>query len=277
MPPAIMDMKDIKRRFASASSGDLRRYYADFPWNDYCFRVRDPCLCAERITEVIVSGMKAYIPHSFSQPKPSEPWFNSACSHAIHDREVAHQKYLSLPSPESHALYISARNHAKSVLQLAKHSISRKCQNLSNSNSLRDFWHLIKNISNNFTSSSLPPLFPPDGTTAISSVSKAKLFFQTFAHNSTLDDSELVSPSPPPSYYFMSTIKILCNDVFHALTGLNPRKDYGPDGVPPIVLKTCASVLAPCLAKPFLPVGSSPTFSLFLQRVTVLTSQTTVL
>ncbi|MPC41474.1 hypothetical protein E2C01_035067 [Portunus trituberculatus] len=30
--------------------------------------------------------------------------------------------YLSLPSPESHALYISARNHAKSALQLAKHS-----------------------------------------------------------------------------------------------------------------------------------------------------------
>ncbi|MPC51034.1 hypothetical protein E2C01_044871 [Portunus trituberculatus] len=37
-------------RFASVSWGDLRRYYADFPWNDYCFRVRDPSLCAERIT-----------------------------------------------------------------------------------------------------------------------------------------------------------------------------------------------------------------------------------
>ncbi|MPC49587.1 hypothetical protein E2C01_043395 [Portunus trituberculatus] len=29
-------------RFTSASWGDLRRHYADFPWNDYCFRVRDP-------------------------------------------------------------------------------------------------------------------------------------------------------------------------------------------------------------------------------------------
>ncbi|MPC37606.1 hypothetical protein E2C01_031093 [Portunus trituberculatus] len=37
-------------RFASASLGDQRRYYADFPWNDYCFRVRDPSLRAERIT-----------------------------------------------------------------------------------------------------------------------------------------------------------------------------------------------------------------------------------
>ncbi|MPC35471.1 hypothetical protein E2C01_028895 [Portunus trituberculatus] len=73
-------------RFASASWGDLKRYCADFPWNDYCFPVRDPFLCAERIPEVIVSSMEVYIPHSFSQPKPSKPWFNTACSRAIHDR-----------------------------------------------------------------------------------------------------------------------------------------------------------------------------------------------
>ena len=59
--------------FASASWADLRRYYADFPWNDYCFRDRDPSLCAERKTEVIVSGMEAYIPHSFSRPKLPNP------------------------------------------------------------------------------------------------------------------------------------------------------------------------------------------------------------
>ncbi|MPC42657.1 hypothetical protein E2C01_036284 [Portunus trituberculatus] len=80
------------------------------------------------------------------------------------------------------------KNHAKSVLQLAEHSfINRKCQNLSNSNSPHDFWHLAKNNSNNFTSSSFHPLFHPDGTTAISSVSKAELFSQTFTNNSPLD------------------------------------------------------------------------------------------
>ncbi|MPC53499.1 hypothetical protein E2C01_047393 [Portunus trituberculatus] len=30
--------------FASAIWEDLRKYYADFPWNDYCFRARDPSL-----------------------------------------------------------------------------------------------------------------------------------------------------------------------------------------------------------------------------------------
>ena len=81
---------------------------------------RNPSLCAERITEVIVSGMEVYIPHSFSRHKPSKPWFNTACSRAIHDREVAHNRYLSIPSPESHVLYISARNHASLFFNLPK-------------------------------------------------------------------------------------------------------------------------------------------------------------
>ena len=46
----------------------------------------------------------------------------------------------------------------------------------------------------------------------------------------------LFAPSPPPSDYFMLPIKILRNDVFHALGGPNPRKAYGLVGVPPLVL-----------------------------------------
>ena len=52
--------------FNSAKWEDLRQYYSDFPWEDYCFHVRDLFLCAERITEVIISGMELYIPHTFS-------------------------------------------------------------------------------------------------------------------------------------------------------------------------------------------------------------------
>ena len=227
-------------------------YFSDFPWNDYCFQVRDPSMCAQRITEVIVSGMEAYIPHTFSTPHAKKPWFNHACSRAIKDREVAHKRYLSLPSPTNHNLYISARNRAKSTLRLTKNSfINRKCQNLTNSNNPKDFWHLAKNISHNFTSSSFPPLIASDGSTAVSSISKAELFAQTFSKNSTLDDSGHIPPTHPSSDYTMPVIKILNNDVFYALSGLNPRKAYGPDGIPPIVLKNCASVLTPCLVKLF--------------------------
>ncbi|MPC63473.1 hypothetical protein E2C01_057572 [Portunus trituberculatus] len=67
IPPQNPPKQRCLWRFASASWGDLRRYYDDFPWNDYFFCVRDPSsLCAERKTEVIVSGMEAYILHSLT-------------------------------------------------------------------------------------------------------------------------------------------------------------------------------------------------------------------
>ena len=85
----------------------------------------------------------------------------------------------------------------------------------------------------------------------LSSFSKAELFAQTFATNSTLDDTGHIPPTPPPSDYFIPKIKILYQDVFQALSGLDSRKTYGPDGISPVVLKNCASELAHCLVKLF--------------------------
>ena len=116
----------------------------------------------------------------------------------------------------------------------------------------------------------------------MSSVSEAELFAQTFVENSKLEDSGLVPP--PLSDYFMPNIQILCNAVFHSLAGLNPRKAYGSDRVPPIILKNCASVFGPYLVKLFCLclstthlAGSLHTYNLFQRRMTAPIPQTTFL
>ena len=58
----------------------------------------------------------------------------------------------------------------------------------------------------------------------------------------------------------MPNIKISSKDVISALSELNTKKAYGPDGIPPVVLKTCASELAPYLGKLFRLCLSSSTF-----------------
>ncbi|MPC62967.1 Retrovirus-related Pol polyprotein from type-1 retrotransposable element R1 [Portunus trituberculatus] len=52
-------------------------------------------------------------------------------------------------------------------------------------------------------------------------------------------------------------IKVLRNDVFHALAGLNPRKAYGPDRVLRIVLKNLSIDVY---------LSFLPTFTLFLKK-----------
>merc|ERR1712035_175392 len=68
------------------------------------------------------------------------------------------------------------------------------------------------------------------------------------------------SPTPQPFDFIMPFVKLLCNDVFYALSDLDPWKASGPDGVPPIVLKNCAFVLAPYLVKLFSLCLSTSTF-----------------
>ena len=87
--------------FNSAKWEDQRQYYSDFPWDDYCLHDRDPTLCAECIIEVIIFGMELYILHTFSNTKAKKPWFNSAWSRTVKNREVAHKQYHSHPSAET--------------------------------------------------------------------------------------------------------------------------------------------------------------------------------
>src|ERR1044072_7265171 len=58
----------------------------------------------------------------------------------------------------------------------------------------------------------------------------------------------------------MPNIVISSKDVISALSELNTKKAYGTDVIPPAVLKTCASELAPCLGKLFRHCLSTSTF-----------------
>ena len=179
-----------------------RRCFWHFPWDDYCFHVRNPSLSAERITEVIISGMELYIFHTFSLliklkslgltllvlvlSKIERRLTNGTV--AIHLLKLMSCIFLPVIMPNIFS------NLLKNPF------INRKCQNFSNSNSSHDFWHLANNICNNITFSSFPPFLQQDGSTAVSSFSKAELFTQTFATISTLDDIGYIHstfPQPP--------------------------------------------------------------------------------
>src|ERR1700755_420669 len=90
-----------------------------------------------------------------------------------------------------------------------------------------------------------------DGITAILPSTKVELFAQIFASSPTLDNSGAIPPPSTPSNSFVPNIIISSKDVISALSELNIKNAYGPDGIPPAVLKTCASALAFCLGKLF--------------------------
>ncbi len=109
---------------------------------------------------------------------------------------------MSLQTPENHALYISAMNRTKPTLS---------------TNNMQIFLALIlqktsgttKNISFSFTPASFPPLFNLAGTTAVTFVSKAKVFNQKISTNSNLDDSGYIPLTHPFSASFSLVLEFL--------------------------------------------------------------------
>ena len=115
----------------------------------------------------------------------------------------------------------------------------------------RYFWSLAKVVSQNFCHSSFPPLKNNSGSSSGTPSSKANLFASTFASNSNLDDQDFQSPLYPTSTITISAIKFSTRKVRKVLLQLNTSKSSGPDGIPAIVLLSCAPELAPVLNKLF--------------------------
>ena len=247
--------------YRSADWLNLRNFYLDFPWNEYCFSANDTSVCADKVSEVIMAGMEAYIPFSHYSSSKSKPWFDSTCSEAISQRDEAFRSWQQDKSEANHSSYIASRNRAKATLRKAKHNfLKKKCGELSASTSDNSLWSLAKNLSHNFCKSSFPPLFDSDGFIATCPKEKANLFGRLFSANSTLNTSNLTPPikselsNPMPQFFISSKL------VRKFLKALKVKKAHGPDGVPPRVLRECADELAPTLAHLFRRCMSSRMF-----------------
>ena len=115
-PPLIPPTQRHLWHFENAQRADMSNFLLDFPWNDYCFWIRDPDLRTTAFGEVADLGMRAYIPYSLITFSPSSPWFDHAFSSAISDREGAHQSFQASPSELTHATFISARNRCSAEI-----------------------------------------------------------------------------------------------------------------------------------------------------------------
>ena len=286
-PPPIPPTQRHLWHFENVRRADMSNFLLDFPWNDYCFRTRDPDLAATAVGEVVDSGMRAYIPYSLTTFSPSNPWFDRACSSAISDREGAHQSYQASPSELTHATFISARNRCSAKLRRARSSFrKRKINKLNSSPTEKCFWSLSKKFFNNFCNSSFPSLIRPDGSIACSPTDKANLFGSYFSANSSLSDSNAPYPPTQPLSNPIPSIIISARKVRRVLRSLKTDKASGPDGVPPDswrnLLRNWRLFFVVFFASSLIPVhilllGSMHLFSLYLRRVTALTPPTIAL
>src|SRR5678815_3077503 len=228
----------------------LRCFYANYNWND-CFDSGDASDSADKVGTVIVNGMSRFIPSWTKSFSPHNPWFDRACSLAIHYRDNTYRVWKNSRSPITLANFHSARNRCRDTLRRAKRTfIKRKCTDLLGSPTDKSLWPLAKNISSNFCRSSFPPLIRSDDSVVNTPTEKANhLFGLLFSSNLTLDDSGIPLPPISPLMCPMPLPVISFDRVHELLKSMNVRKAGGPDGIALRVLRKCASVLTPPLVQ----------------------------
>ena len=198
--------------------------------------------------------MDLFIPSSYKPGKKNSPkWFNSQRAKAVNNKNHYFKEWKRLQTQHSRTFFIQSRNTCSKTIKNAKSSFVQRinskiasCQAGSCS-----FWSMAKVVSQNSCQSSFPPLKNNSDSSSTTPSSKANLFASIFASNSNLDDQGVQPHHFPPSKFTMSPIKFSTRKVCQTLLQLDTYKSKSPDGIPAIVLKTCAPELAPILNKLF--------------------------
>ncbi|XP_045500068.1 uncharacterized protein LOC123697570 [Colias croceus] len=246
--------------YKSADWDGMRGFFASYPWGPVCFSSEDPNACAESITDVVLQGMELFVPYSVVPVGGrSKPWFGRSCNMASRQKQELFQAWVAATACRDPSVglirkkYNSASRSYKREIARAKSSyIGALGDRLARLPSgTRAFWSLAKAIQGNFCRSSFPPLHKDEDSLAHSAKEKAELLGALFARNSTLNDRGKTPPTIPRCNHSMADIRFTQRAVRNALFSLDIHKSTGPDGVSPIVLRTCAPELAPVVTRLF--------------------------
>ena len=134
--------------------------------------------------------MEYYIPMSFHHENTKNKWFDKSCKESYEQKQKAFNaknKYLNAKTKEA---YRKARKISNSKIKQAKRAFVKGIASKIDSSpkSSKSFWNLTKQVQNNFTTTSYPPLAKGTGEMVVDSSEKAEMFAGFFADCSTLND-----------------------------------------------------------------------------------------
>lgn len=182
----------------------------------------------------MVSGNRRYS----SLPK----WFNPSLRHDLNCLRTTRRKVASHPTP--YLVHRLKEDEAKLQFNINEARCkyeSGLVQDFAFSKPSRLYSYI--NSLKNHGDFPLSMFFLADR--ADSDAQKAELFNRFFfSVYSNPSPSPVPSDLPHPSSSCLVGIEFTSSDIYHALASLNPTKSMGPDGISPLVLKSCACALA---------------------------------
>ena len=256
----IAKQQSYKRLMWDYKNTDFALFRSELENTDFndIFALDDVDKVCETWTNRLLEIAKRTILNKFVRIRTNDkPWYSNELRKLRRKKDHVHSQAKKHNTDASWSKFRFLRNEYYRKIKDAQEIFeSQKYDKLcdeSNTNS-RKWWSLIKQVyKSNETYQSIPPL-EDDGETVTESSRKATLFNLFFSKASTIDDHDRHTPDLGRIFQDdnnLEEIDITEQDVADQIKGLDTSKAYGPDLVPPKILKEGGDIIVNHLTKLF--------------------------
>jgi hypothetical protein len=199
--------------------------------------------------DLFLSAIDQFVPTKTVIDTNTPPWIDREVRHLINKKYTALRRYRQKRTEERKHKLRKLTQETKNLIKLKREQYLEKVQE-SFTKSPKSFWSYHKHILRNRNS---PPANTYNNVTATTPDKKAELFNKYFASvflpRSTSNNADLIMSSKTDQE--LSQIQISEYEVEQCLNNLDTSKAYGPDGIPPRLLKECSKEISPSLCRLF--------------------------
>jgi hypothetical protein len=235
----VDDMTRTVYSFRNVNFDQLNFYLSLIDLNNLVLSYQgDLDLAWEKWKCAVINVIDKVVPTVVVKNVYKHPWVDAEVIHLSNVKEASRRKAKASGKINDWNHYRKLNNDVKKLVKTKYNDyLSDALENVNICP--KNFWGLV-NCKNN--KKSLPDTMFYGDTYAKSPKDKACLFNQFFYNQFSSNDLAV----PQVNQFAndnLSSLTLTHDEVFKALQGIKVHKAYNPDGIPPVVLKLCASVL----------------------------------
>ena len=200
------------------------------------------------IRDIFHSVTRIFVPHATPSSKSYPKWFTPEIRHKLNKLHTLRRSVKNHPTTHKTTRLAEEESSLQTLMADTKHQHELQLAQTHNSNPKQ----LLKYLNHLSKQNRIPTVLQHNQQLITSPQLKANLFNDYF--HSVFTKSNFTLPSidhlPSPSNQ-LSSLSIDSNEVYEALTSLDPNKSTGCDDISPLLLKLSASSLLPQITSLF--------------------------
>ena len=196
------------------------------------------------LKETLTVSVSNHVPKKKLKSCKDLPWLTRDIKRAMKYCKKLFDHAKQHNTEESWSNYRRAHNKVNKALQVAHEQYRNRILDTTFSGHQCQFWKYIKTMKK---STSSIPFLTVNGHTVTKAKDRATALNNQFQSVFTVEDLSNVPEIGTGNYNMMQPIQFSEAGIQALLQNLDTNKSPGPDGIHPIILKHCASELAPIL------------------------------